>query len=112
MRWTETTSAKPPGVVTDTSATKRTFQELSRVTLSRPVPSEEGQVPAGSTGTVVHVWSSGTACEVEFTMPFRAIATVKADDIAARVQPVFRAPRMRPWKPTALKSSVVFMSDR
>jgi hypothetical protein len=83
MRWTETTSAKPPGVVTDTSATKRTFQELSRVTLSRPVPSEEGQVPAGSTGTVVHVWSSGTACEVEFTMPFRAIATVKADDIAA-----------------------------
>jgi hypothetical protein len=67
----------------DTSAAKRTFQELSRVTLSRPVLSEDGQVPAGSTGTVVHVWSSGTTCEVEFTKPFQAIAMVKADDIAA-----------------------------
>jgi molybdopterin-binding protein len=51
------------------------------VTLSRPVLSEEGQVPAGATGTVVHVWSSGTVCEVEFTKPFQAIATVKADDV-------------------------------
>jgi hypothetical protein len=59
------------------------FVELARVTLARPVLSEEGQVPAGSTGTIVHVWSSGTTCEVEFTRPFRAVATVKVDDIAA-----------------------------
>jgi len=57
--------------------------ELRRVTLARPVPSDEGLVPAGSTGTIVHVWNSGTVCEVEFTRPFQAIATVRADDIAA-----------------------------
>jgi hypothetical protein len=83
MRWTESTGATPPNTApSDTSATTRAFRELSRVTLARPVLSEEGQVPAGSTGTVVHVWSSGTVCEVEFTKPFPAIATVKADDIA------------------------------
>jgi hypothetical protein len=65
------------------SAKTRAFVELARVTLARPVLSEEGQVPAGATGTIVHVWSSGTACEVEFTRPFPAVATVKADDIAA-----------------------------
>ena len=82
MRWTASTgTARPETITPDSAATGRTFRELSRVTLSRPVLSEEGQVPAGSTGTVVHVWSSGTVCEVEFTKPFQAIATVKADDV-------------------------------
>jgi hypothetical protein len=75
---------KPPKDLDGDASTKtRAFVELARVTLARPVLSEEGQVPAGSTGTVVHVWSSGTTREVEFTRPFRAVATVKADDIAA-----------------------------
>jgi hypothetical protein len=67
----------------NTRARPQAFVELARVTLARPVLSDEGQVPAGSTGTIVHVWSSGTSSEVEFTRPFRAVATVKADDIAA-----------------------------
>jgi hypothetical protein len=80
MRRTQRKGATPTRTApSDTSATTRTFRELSRVTLSRPVLAEVGQVPAGSTGIVVHVWSSGTVCEVELTKPFRAIATVKAD---------------------------------
>lgn len=83
MHSTQRTGATPLNTaLSDTSATTRAFRELSRITLARPVVAEEGQVPAGSTGTVVHVWSSGTACEVEFTKPLPAIATVKADDIA------------------------------
>jgi hypothetical protein len=58
------------------------FVELSQITLVRPVKADEGIIPAGATGTVVHIWHSGTACEVEFIEPFHAIATVKADDIA------------------------------
>lgn len=81
MHRSETAVDSPPK---DSAATTTpAFVELARVTLRRPVLSEEGQVPAGSTGTIVHVWSTGTACEVEFTSPFRAIATVSADDIAA-----------------------------
>jgi len=74
-----------PSAAVDGNAftTPHAFVELARVTLARPVHSDEGQVPVGSTGTVVHVWSSGRACEVEFTRPLRAVATVKADDIAA-----------------------------
>jgi hypothetical protein len=79
MSWTQSTAATLPDTISpDTAATTRTFRELSRVTLSRPVVSEDGQVPAESTGTVVHAWSSGTVCEVEFTKPFRAIATIRA----------------------------------
>lgn len=83
MPGSETSASTPLKQLTRDASTKaRVFVELARVTLGRPVLSEEGQVPAGATGTVVHVWSSGTACEVEFTKPFRAIATVKADDLA------------------------------
>jgi hypothetical protein len=57
--------------------------ELSRVTLRRSIMSESGLVPAGSTGTVVHVYPGAPAYEVEFASPVHAVATVKADDIAA-----------------------------
>jgi uncharacterized protein (TIGR02058 family) len=50
--------------------------ELKRITLAKSVASLEGVVPAGSTGTIVHVWSSGTDCAVEFTRPFHAVAAV------------------------------------
>jgi hypothetical protein len=40
-------------------------------------------VPAGSVGTIVHVWRGGAACEVEFSDPFETVATVRADDLAA-----------------------------
>jgi hypothetical protein len=83
MHWSEVPGGTPPNEITQDAPSKaRAFVELARVTLARPVLSEEGQVPAGATGTIVHVWSSGTACEVEFTKPFQAVATVKANDIA------------------------------
>jgi len=57
--------------------------DLRRVTLAQAVQSDEGVLPAGSSGTIVHVWQNGESCEVEFTTPFQAIATVTADDIVA-----------------------------
>ncbi len=56
--------------------------ELSRVTLAHNVESESGVIPAGSCGTIMHVYPGGPAYEVEFTSPIHAVATVKADDIA------------------------------
>lgn len=50
--------------------------ELSRVSLARPVEVEGGILPAGSTGTVVHVYPGERAYEIEFVRPFHALATV------------------------------------
>ena len=55
--------------------------ELSRVSLARPVESEDGSLPAGATGTVVHVYPQERAYEVEFTSPFHTVATVEANAI-------------------------------
>jgi hypothetical protein len=51
--------------------------ELSRVSLARPVTVQEGVLPPGSTGTVVHVYPEERAYEVEFVRPFHALATVE-----------------------------------
>jgi hypothetical protein len=74
MRWDEINEEVP---------TPRPRAELERVTLAHNVESEDGMVPAGSSGTIMYVYPSGPAYEVEFTTPFHTIATVKADDIAA-----------------------------
>ena len=84
MQWPEVAGAAPAKeAAQDTATAPLVFVELARVTLASAVQSEEGLVPAGATGTVVHVWHGGAACEVEFTKPFRAISTVKARDIIA-----------------------------
>lgn len=58
--------------------------ELDRVTLGRDVEGDDGEtVPAGATGTVVGIWAGGAAFEVEFTAPVSALATVRAEAIAA-----------------------------
>ena len=60
------------------------IRELDRVTLARDVVGDEGQpVPAGSTGTVVAVWSGGAAFDVEFGGSLDALATVEAVAISA-----------------------------
>ena len=41
-----------------------TLPELSMVRVLRQV----GEVPAGTVGTIVHVYGDGEACEVEFTV--------------------------------------------
>ena len=52
--------------------------ELSLVSLTCAVESQDGLLPAGATGTVVHVYSQGRAYEVEFSEPFHTIATIEA----------------------------------
>lgn len=52
--------------------------ELSLVSLARPVEAEEGILPAGSTGTVVHVYPGERAYEIEFVRPFHALVTVES----------------------------------
>jgi hypothetical protein len=53
------------------------------VKLRSPVETKQGTVPVGSTGIVVHAYSDGQACIIEFYEPFHAVATVEADAIAA-----------------------------
>jgi hypothetical protein len=56
--------------------------ELSLVSLSQPVTSDEGLLPEGATGTVVFVYPAEQAYEVEFQEPFHTVATVEAAAIA------------------------------
>ncbi|WP_211104162.1 DUF4926 domain-containing protein [Azospirillum sp. Sh1] len=65
---------------TDTG-THEPIEELTRVALSKPVETEDGVLPAGSMGTVVGVYRSGAAYEVEFAKPFHTVATVMPDAI-------------------------------
>ena len=51
--------------------------ELSRVTVSSAVPADEGYLPAGSYGTIVHVYKGGRAYEVEFELPFHCVLTLE-----------------------------------
>ncbi|MGH7044389.1 MAG: DUF4926 domain-containing protein [Acetobacteraceae bacterium] len=75
MRWGE--------VNEEAESRKPRFRELSRVTLTRPVETENGTLPARATGTVVHVYPQGRAYEVEFSTPLSVIATVTSDAIEA-----------------------------
>lgn len=56
--------------------------ELSLIVLARPVEAHGRVVPAGATGTVVHVYPAERAYEVEFLRPFHTVATVAAAAIA------------------------------
>ena len=39
-------------------------------------------MPAGSVGTIVHVYRNAAAYEVEFSQPFHAILTCERDDVS------------------------------
>jgi Domain of unknown function (DUF4926) len=56
--------------------------EHSRVALSQGVDSRDGWVPAGTRGTVVHVYPDEAAYLIEFTRPVQTIAMVKASFVA------------------------------
>jgi hypothetical protein len=64
-------------------ATAGSVAELSVVTLAKAVETKQGIVPAGASGTVVHVHGDGLAYIIEFYAPFYAVATVEADAVAA-----------------------------
>ena len=61
----------------------RAITELSVVRIRSAVVTEDGTVPAGSHGTVVHAYDDGQAYIIEFYEPFHAIATVEANAVAA-----------------------------
>lgn len=58
--------------------TGKRHPELSLVSLLLPVESDGGLLPAGATGTVVHVYPDERAYEVEFNQPFHTVATIVA----------------------------------
>jgi hypothetical protein len=58
------------------------IEELTTVKLTRPIDTGDRILPAGASGTVVHVYPDGRAYEVEFTRPFHVVATVAREDVA------------------------------
>jgi hypothetical protein len=52
--------------------------ELTLVSLARSITTEDGPLPAGATGTVLHVYAQERAYEVEFCLPYHTVATVEA----------------------------------
>ena len=61
--------------------------ELSRVALLADREAEGRILPSGAQGTVVGTWERGRAYEVEFTVPFHAVVTVEAHEIAQTAEP-------------------------
>jgi hypothetical protein len=57
------------------------IRELAIVALRNAMTCDEGIVPAGSKGTVVHVYRDGAGYEVEFAEPFRCVLTTERGDI-------------------------------
>jgi hypothetical protein len=54
--------------------------ELSKVSLRRPVDTENGQLPIGAVGTVVRFDPEAKTYEVEYLQPFHARITVEEAD--------------------------------
>lgn len=59
-----------------------TVRELDVVRLLAEVKLDEGQLPAGALGTAVYRHRNGEAFEVEFILPFHALLTLRASEIA------------------------------
>ena len=59
------------------------IEELSRISLTESVDTEEGTLPSGAQGTVVSVYGSGDAYCVEFTRPFKALVTIAPSKVKA-----------------------------
>ncbi len=84
MVWPKIASGQPLKQVDDSAPGEaRPVMELSIIKLRSPLETNEGTVPVGSSGTVVHVYGDGQAYIIEFYEPFHTVATVEADAIAA-----------------------------
>lgn len=59
----------------------RDIGELSRVVLRGPKRIGERELPAGSTGTVVHAYENAAVYEVEFVAPFHALVTLERSEL-------------------------------
>lgn len=60
--------------------------ELARVRLTSAVRDGDVAYPAGSTGTIVHVYRGGEALEIEVTTPLHGVITVGAAAVEALPQ--------------------------
>ena len=61
------------------------ISELDVVRLAQPVIDRDGRnIEAGSKGTVVAIYPDGLNCEIEFTTPFQALATVEIAGLATQ----------------------------
>lgn len=59
------------------------FEDLDPARLLRSIGTKTGVMPRGSEGTVVGVWGSGAAYEVEFSKPFHPVETVPGENLEA-----------------------------
>ena len=59
----------------------RQYSELSRVALRVAKHVNEGDLPAGSQGTIVGIYSDGAGYEVEFVQPISAVVTLSSNEI-------------------------------
>lgn len=57
------------------------IRELDSVRLCGDLLTEQGLLPLGEIGTVVHCYAAGAAFEVEFIRPFPAVATLRREEI-------------------------------
>lgn len=53
------------------------FAEHSLVHLTHPLASDDGVLPIGARGVIVHCYEAAPAYEVEFIEPFHIVATVE-----------------------------------
>jgi hypothetical protein len=60
---------------------RRTFEELSEVSLTHAVEAEGFVMPSGATGVVMAAYADGLAYEVEFESPRHVVLTLEAADI-------------------------------
>lgn len=60
-----------PGALSNTE-----LGDNTPVTTMGPMTSDHGQIPEGTTGTVIAAFGNGTACEVLFGPPVSAAETV------------------------------------
>ena len=85
---------RPGGMVHDERA--RMFRELELVVLDRDIETPGGRIPRGTHGTVLQVFDSGGAYQIEFEGPFDVPETVPASALNAasggKAGPVARAP--------------------
>ena len=55
--------------------------EHALVRMRRALETADGIVPAGTLGTIVHIYRDGKAVEVEFTDPIECVETVELLDL-------------------------------
>lgn len=71
-----------PGLARDIAGPP--IEEFDLVRLRTPLREDEVELPAGSVGTVVHVYANGRGYEVEFQRPLHAVVTVEAAQVERR----------------------------